>query len=95
MDKLDKIFSIVDIGQRQKELCEYAQSLNISLGKVKNERGEVDENKLAVLIYETKGSQVKRKKQIIVLIGIGMVVLTVGLAAIYVVSKVLAGLSGS
>ncbi|MDD3375744.1 MAG: hypothetical protein PHY73_08520 [Candidatus Omnitrophica bacterium] len=95
MDKLDKIFLITDAEQRQKELCDCARSFNISIGKVKNEKGELNENKLAVLIYEARENQIKRKKQTIMLITLGLVVLAAGLVSIYVISKVLAGLARS
>ena len=92
MDKLDKIFSIVDVEQRQKELCEHARSFHISIGTVKNDKGELNENKLAVLIYEAKENQIKRKKQTIMLITLGGVFLVAGFVAVYIVSKVIAGL---
>jgi len=89
--KLDQIFSIPDPEDRKKELLEYARDLSIGLGKTKNEKGDIDENKLAVLIYETTKNKEKARKQAVILIVVGFVFFVGCLLMVYAASRLLGG----
>lgn len=69
-----------DVGLRQKALMEYARSLNINPTKIKDDRDEISENRLAVLIYDTIQRRKHKKRQTItiVMVACGLLVLGVG-----------------
>ncbi|MDP8265916.1 MAG: hypothetical protein P9M07_03095 [Candidatus Aceula meridiana] len=89
MDKIGTILAIPDEKQRQKALMEYARSLDINPTKVKDENGDISENRLAVLIYDVIQRRIHKKKQTttIVIVGIGLLIF--GVAVMYALARAL------
>ncbi len=87
MDKLDQILSITDTKERQKVLSEYALKLKISPAKAKNEKGEIDENKLTVFIFEAREARNKSKSQKVIILVIAAVFFVLCTWGMYVVMR--------
>ncbi len=63
---------IADQQERQRELVAYARSLNISTGKFKNEQGQINEEKLAILLYDHEQGQKSSRNQNIGFLFVGI-----------------------
>jgi uncharacterized membrane protein len=89
MDKLSVIFENPDAAVRKAELNKLAKALNIKTAKFKNEKGELDENRLAVLIFEELREGRQKKRQHAMLVILAIVFIAVSLIGVYIASKAL------
>jgi hypothetical protein len=90
MSQLDEIFFMEDPARRQRALVEYARSLKVNIIKAKKDNGELDENVLAVMIYDALELNKSSKRQNAGLI-IGGIFLLVVLGIIIYLAKRLLG----
>ncbi len=89
MDQLSIIFENPDASVRRAELAKLARSLHINTGKVKNEKGELDENRLAILIFEElKGGKQKKQQQLLIVV-MAIVFFILSAAGMYALSRIL------
>ncbi|MFA6379191.1 MAG: hypothetical protein WCX16_05385 [Candidatus Omnitrophota bacterium] len=88
MDKLSAIFENPDPKSRRAQLSDLARSLNINLTKVKNEKDDVDENRLAVLIFEELKNGQKKKQQRLMIVILGIAFFILGTIIMYAASQV-------
>jgi len=87
MDKLSAIFEDPDPKTRKTQLLEFARSLNVNTLKIKKENGEIDENQLAVMIFQELKGGARRKKQRLMLAIIGFAFFSLYMVGMYVVSQ--------
>lgn len=94
MDKLSIIFANPNSEARKTELTKLARSLNINLSKAMNEKGDTDENKLAVLIFEEFKTGRQAKQQRLFLIVLGVLLFILGTLGMYAASRAIISISG-
>jgi hypothetical protein len=94
-DKLSAIFENPDAHTRKIELSKLARSLNINMGKVKDEKGEIDENRLAILIFEELKDGKQKKQQHLFIIVMAIAFFLLSAAGVYALSRVLLTMSTS
>jgi hypothetical protein len=92
MEKLSAIFENPDPKTRIDELVKLAKKLNVSTSKCKNDAGAIDENKLAILLFEEIRMGRQRKKQNFFLIIMATLLFIFGTVGMYIISKSLASM---
>jgi ABC-type phosphate transport system permease subunit len=90
MSRLDEIFLIENSAERQKALIDYARSLQINVIRAKRDDGDLDENTLAVMIYDALESNKCNTRQNTGLI-IGTIFVLIVLGIIIYLAKRLLG----
>ena len=92
MDKLDALLSIVERKERQQSLLGYAQSLQIDGTQVRDTAGNINEEKLVILIFDAQKAKLKGKSSNNLFTGIAVAVTAVLMGAIIFLPKWLARL---
>jgi len=54
MSQLEEIMKIPDEEKRQEKLTEYAESLKINVGGAKKQSGKLNEDELAIMIFDSQ-----------------------------------------
>jgi ABC-type Na+ efflux pump permease subunit len=95
MGQLEEIFAIPDPQKRMEQLLALARSLRINVAKIKNDKGEPDENKLAVLLFEELREGKQKKRQQVMLIVLAVVLFIFGTIAMYALSQLVMTMTAS
>lgn len=92
MDKLDALLSTVDRKERQQALLGYAKSLKIDSAQVRDTVGNINEEKLVILIFDAQKVRSKGKNSNNLFTGAAVAVTAVLIGAIIFLPKWLAHL---
>lgn len=90
MNKLDALLSIVERKERQQALLEYAKAFKIDSTQVRDTVGNINEEKLAVLIFDAQKARLTSRNSNSRFTGIALVVTAILMMAIIFLPKWLA-----
>ena len=89
MKELDALLAIADLNKRQSALVQYAKALGLNPRLAAGENGELNEEKLIIMIYDALQEQRTERKKDVNFVGIGIFYLVVMIAIMAVLPRII------
>jgi len=94
VSQLDKILSVPNEKERLDQLVSYARALKLNFNKARKQNGQINEEELAVLIYDVEQNRRGNKNQQLAALAVYFFIFSAVLVAILLFQRIWAGLAG-